>query len=195
MTKTLFNYDMRSATILAITVASLALAAPTQALALDGPLDGLKDAVEAKVKSTVRETAGVPDIGSANRSGSATEVAAAGGKRGPGEAPDSDAHHIDWDTKFTATGLADRHKTGHHFKFYCPPAPNRLTPRRFSGVDRYAFHTLICRAAVHAGKIDFGGGNVTLRMEAGSVKLQGSTRNGITTKAGSSGIRTLVFVN
>ncbi|WP_109354134.1 LCCL domain-containing protein [Sphingorhabdus sp. EL138] len=191
MTKALFNHDMRPTTILAMTVASLTLAAPAQA----GPLDGLKKAVEAKVKSTAREKLDVPDIGSANRSGGEAEVAAAGGKRGLGEAPASDAHHVDWDTKFTATGLADRHKTGHSFKFYCPPAPDRLTPRRFSGIDRYAFHTLICRAAVHAGKIDFGGGNVTLRMEAGSVKLKGSTRNGITTKPGSSGIRTLVFVN
>ena len=195
MTKKIIGYASQMAGTLVIMVGALALAPPTHVTAKEGPLDEFKKAVKSEIRSSQRDKPNVPDIGSANQSGGAAKVAAAGGTRGAGAAPDKDAHHVDWDTKFTATGLADRNKVGHSFKFYCPPAPNRMTPRRVSGVDRYDFHTVICRAAVHAGKIDFGGGNVTLRMEDGNVKLQGSTRNGITTKPGPSGIRTVVFVD
>lgn len=126
----------------------------------------------------------------------ATPVASTGPARSrPVQSPHPDAHHIDWDTKFTRTGLANRKLIGHEFRFYCPPAPSRMTPRRVYGTDVYRFDVWICRAAVHAGKIDLNGGNVTLKMLEGNVKLRGSTRNGITSKNGSSGVRSTVFVN
>lgn len=134
----------------------------------------------------------------AQAAGSATATpynTAAAGRSRPIEQPNPRAHHLDWDTKFTATGLADRKLVGHDFLFYCPPAPSKLVPRRLIGTDRYAFHSVVCRVAVHAGRIDLNGGNVTVRMLEGNMRLTGSSRNGFTTKDGSSGIRTIVFVN
>lgn len=138
---------------------------------------------------------GAPGVTPAHATGSATPLSTQAPARGPVQAPDPRAHHLTWDTKFTATGLASRKLIGHDFLFYCPPAPSRLVPRRVTGTDRYAFHTVVCRAAVHAGRINMSGGNVTVRMLEGNMKLVGSTRNGIETKSGYSGIRTLVFVN
>ncbi|GMG84769.1 hypothetical protein LNKW23_39850 [Paralimibaculum aggregatum] len=139
---------------------------------------------------------GLAGAGARPVSGTLADAALPGPARsGTVRQPHPDAHHIDWDTKFTRTGLADRKLVGHEFRFYCPPAPSRLTPRRVYGTDVYRFDVWICRAAVHAGKIDLGGGNVTLKMLDGNVKLQGSTRNGITSKDGFSGVRSTVFVN
>ena len=53
---------------------------------------------------------------------------------------------------------------------------------------------MICRAAVHAGKITTDGGLVTVQMDSGNKRLVGSIRNGIETKDGPSGIRALTFV-
>ncbi|MEO1322496.1 MAG: LCCL domain-containing protein [Pseudomonadota bacterium] len=104
------------------------------------------------------------------------------------------APRIDWDTKFTRTGLANRDLLGQSFTFKCPAAPADMRARRVVGTDRYAFDSMICRSAVHAGQIDLAGGFVTLRMEPGSKDLIGSTRNGIETKDGGSVVRTIVFV-
>lgn len=101
---------------------------------------------------------------------------------------------IDWDTKFTRTGLANRDLVGQEFTFHCPRAPADLRARRVVGTDRYAFDSMICRAAVHAGQLSLSGGPVTLRMEPGSKDLIGSNRNGIETKNGSSTVRTVTFV-
>lgn len=101
---------------------------------------------------------------------------------------------IDWDTKFTRTGLANRDLIGQDFAFLCPAAPADMRARRVVGTDRYAFDSMICRAAVHDGQISLAGGPVVLRMEQGSADLVGSTRNGIETKNGSSTVRTVVFV-
>ena len=128
--------------------------------------------------------------------GNAAAGSAAGPVRsGPIAQPHPDAHHLTWDTKFTATGLADRKLVGHEFRFYCPPAPSRLVPRRLIGTDSYAFHSVVCRVAVHAGRINLNGGNITVKMNPGNIRLTGSTRNGFTTKDGPSGIRSLTFVN
>ena len=104
------------------------------------------------------------------------------------------APRIDWDTKFMRTGLANRDLVGQSFTFKCPEAPADMRPRRVVGTDRYAFDSMICRSATHAGQIDLEGGFVTLQMEPGSKDLIGSTRNGITTKNGGSVVRTFVFV-
>lgn len=101
---------------------------------------------------------------------------------------------IDWDTKFTRTGLANRDLLGQEFAFFCPEAPAKMTPRRVIGTDRYAFDSIICRAAVHAGHITLAGGPVVLRMEPGTLNLYGSTRNGIETDNGQSSVRTVIFL-
>lgn len=101
---------------------------------------------------------------------------------------------IDWDMKFTRTGLANRDLVGQEFTFHCSEAPGNMRARRVVGTDRYAFDSMICRAAVHAGQLSMSGGPVTLRMEPGSKDLIGSKRNGVETASGSSTVRTLTFV-
>jgi len=101
---------------------------------------------------------------------------------------------IDWDTKFTRTGFAHKQLVGQRFTFNCPAAPSDLRSRRVIGTDSYAFSSMICRAAVHSGRITTDGGIVSLQMEPGDTKLVGSIRNGIETKDGPSGIRTISFV-
>ncbi len=102
---------------------------------------------------------------------------------------------IDWDTKFTRTGLAYEQLLGQHFVFSCPEAPSNMNSRRVVGTDSYAFDSMICRAAVHAGAITTDGGLVTVQMDSGKERLVGSIRNGIETKDGSGGHRTLSFVD
>ena len=103
---------------------------------------------------------------------------------------------IKWDTKFTATGFAHRHLIGQRFTFKCPSAPSRMKPRRIVGTDKYAFHSIVCRAAVHAGKITKDGGMVSVQIDpAHKGKLVGSIRNGVESKGGSGGIRTIIFVD
>ncbi|MEM7253176.1 MAG: LCCL domain-containing protein [Pseudomonadota bacterium] len=102
---------------------------------------------------------------------------------------------IKWDTKFTSTGLAYKQLIGQSLSFRCPRAPSNLRPRRIVGTDAYAWHSMVCRAAVHAGKISTDGGVVTVRIGAAKKKLVGSIRNGVETKGGSGGIRTLSFVD
>ena len=101
---------------------------------------------------------------------------------------------LKWDTKFTATGLANRKLVGQQFTFKCPRAPEDMRPRRLVGTDSYAFHSMVCRAAVHAGSITTEGGLVTVRMDPGTRKLVGSIRNGIESSDGSGGHTTLSFV-
>ena len=102
---------------------------------------------------------------------------------------------LKWDTKFTATGLANRKLVGQRFAFLCPPAPDGLQPRRIVGTDRYEFHTRVCVAAVHAGKITMEGGAVLVQLNEGVPKLKGSIRNGVESHDGSGGSRTLTFVD
>jgi hypothetical protein len=120
-----------------------------------------------------------------------------GGSKTPGADQIHLAHipRIDWDTKFTATGFANRRLVGQRFTFNCPAAPNNLRPRRVVGTDSYAFHSIVCRAAVHAGKITLAGGIVTVQMDPGIPKLVGSIRHGIETHDGPGGHTTISFVD
>lgn len=102
---------------------------------------------------------------------------------------------LDWEAKLTRTGLANKDLVGQHLTFECPAAPADMRSRRIVGTDRYAFDSMICRAAMHAGKLTLAGGRVTLRMEPGNAELHGSIRNGVETSNGPSGIRSLVFVD
>ena len=101
---------------------------------------------------------------------------------------------IKWDTKFTSTGLAYKQLIGQRFTFDCPAAPSGLRPRRIVGTDLYAFKSLICPAAVHAGAMTTEGGLVTVQMNPAQRKLVGSTQNGIESKDGTSGLSALSFV-
>ncbi|MCH9672362.1 MAG: hypothetical protein K0U93_13020 [Gammaproteobacteria bacterium] len=102
---------------------------------------------------------------------------------------------IKWDTKFTKTGFAYKQFIGQKFTFRCPKAPARLRPTRVVGTDSYAYATVICRAAVHAGAITTTGGIVTVQMGYGDRRLVGSIRNDVETHDGSAGLRSLFFVN
>lgn len=101
---------------------------------------------------------------------------------------------INWDTKFTKTGFGYKQLIGQRFTFDCPAAPSKLRSRRVVGTDSYEFKSMICRTAVHAGKLTMDGGLVTVQMNPGTKKLVGSTRNGIETKDGNSGLSALSFV-
>lgn len=101
---------------------------------------------------------------------------------------------ITWDTRFTMTGFAYKPLLGQRFTFDCPAAPKNLHSRRVVGTDSYAFASMICRAAVHAGTMTLDGGLVTVQMNPGTQKLVGSVRNGIETKDGSSGLGAISFV-
>ncbi len=102
---------------------------------------------------------------------------------------------LTWDTKFTATGLANKDMTGQQFSFMCPKAPADMTPRSVYGTDEYAFHSIVCRAAVHAGKISMDGGPVVVQLNPAVPKVVGSIRNNIQSESGSGGIRSLVFLD
>lgn len=117
------------------------------------------------------------------------------GSSAANEVDTSSIPRIKWDTKFTTTGFAHRQLVGQRFTFNCPAAPSNLRPRRVVGTDSYAFHSMICRAAVHAGKITTDGGIVSVQMDPGMPKLVGSIRNGIESKDGPGGHRTLSFVD
>ncbi len=105
------------------------------------------------------------------------------------------APRLDWKKKFTATGFANKKLLGQQFTFNCNPAPRNLKPRRIVGTDLYPFNSVICVAAVHAGKISMDGGLVTVQLEPGQKKLAGSIRNGIESKDGSGGHTTIAFVD
>lgn len=102
---------------------------------------------------------------------------------------------IEWGTKFTATGFAHRHLLGQQFAFRCPPMPTNLRSRIVYGTDTYAFSSIICRAALHAGMLPAKGGIVTVQLNPGVPKLVGSIRNGVETKSKRGSDRSLSFVN
>jgi len=102
---------------------------------------------------------------------------------------------IDWETKFTRSGFAYRHLVGQRITFRCPPAPSNLRSRIVYGTDNYEFSSMICRAALHAGKITKDGGIVTVEIGPGVPKLVGSIRNGIETKSKGGSDRSISFVD
>jgi hypothetical protein len=52
------------------------------------------------------------------------------------------------------------------------------------GTDVYTTDSSICRAAIHAGVINADkGGKVTLKLESGKPKYEGTERNGITSSS------------
>ncbi len=101
---------------------------------------------------------------------------------------------IDWDTRFSQTGLANRKLVGQTFAFRLSAKPNDRRARLVYGTDVYAFATPIGWAALHAGRVDSNGGVVEVKLNAGVTQLTGSTRNGVTTRSKRGDSRTIVFV-
>lgn len=64
--------------------------------------------------------------------------------------------------------------------FTCPPNPNKSHGIAY-GTDWYTDNSAICAAAVHAGFIGFGGGNIIVEFRAGirGDKFMGSKRRGV----------------
>ena len=101
---------------------------------------------------------------------------------------------IKWNSKFTKSIGASKHLIGQQFTFDCPAAPSSLPPRRIVGTDLYAFNSMTCLAALHAGVITKDGGLVTVQMNPGKAKLVGSVRDGLESHDGISGLSALSFV-
>lgn len=66
------------------------------------------------------------------------------------------------------------------YRFRCAPLTDPSQVRAVIGTDLYSGDSSICGAAVHAGKLGFGGGTVTVVGEqVGPKSYTGSVRNGI----------------
>lgn len=101
---------------------------------------------------------------------------------------------LQWDDKFSQTGLANIRLTGQRFAFDCPSSPSNLAGRRVYGTDSYPLNSYVCMAAVHAGQISNAGGFVLIQMDpALEGKFLGSIRNGIESKNGPKSPRSISF--
>lgn len=101
---------------------------------------------------------------------------------------------LEWDDKFSQTGLANIRLTGQRFAFECPGSPSNLAGRRVYGTDSYPLNSYVCLAAVHAGQISQAGGFVLVQMDpALQGKFVGSIRNGIESKNGPKSPRSISF--
>lgn len=153
---------------------------------------------------TVQLNPGAQSYASADRNGVKSSARPATPRSivfiGDGENADADAVRakyrpvLDWDARFTQTGLARLQLVGQRFAFTCPPAPQTMLARRIVGTDKYAYATVVCQAGVHAGVITEDGGDVIVQMEPKDMALVGSIRNGVETVNGPSGERSLTFV-
>jgi len=101
---------------------------------------------------------------------------------------------LQWDDKFSQTGLANIRLTGQRFAFECPSAPGNLAGRRVYGTDSYPLNSYVCMAAVHAGQVSKAGGFVLIQMDpALQGKFVGSIRNGIESRNGPKSPRSISF--
>ena len=89
---------------------------------------------------------------------------------------------------------SDKSKPGDSLTCICDIAIDFNTGAAY-GTDRYSNDSSICIAAKHAGKLPQPGGMVTVHVAEGCGKLEGTTRNGITTRSWSSTVPgTITFV-
>ena len=107
---------------------------------------------------------------------------------------------LDWDTRFTQTGLANRKLIGQRFRFRLAPMPKDRRARLIFGTDVYAFSSPIGWAALHSGILDGQETNsehatVTIQLNPAVKTLLGSHSNGVTSRGKRGGdSRTLLFV-
>lgn len=116
-------------------------------------------------------------------SGDATggEEGSKGGDVGAATPPGKDMGAVGWDKSvLDFDGMRD--KDGQLFTFTCPAGGK---PYGVFGSNPYdATYSSICTSAVHAGVVDFSGGQVTIRIGPGNGaqparKLPGSQKNGV----------------
>lgn len=86
-----------------------------------------------------------------------------------------------------------RGNDGTRYTFNCP-ALGDAAPGTVWGTDVYTDDSAICAAAVHAGVIGTGGGNVTIEIAAGQAGYQGMVRNGIASRPWQSFLGSFRFV-
>jgi hypothetical protein len=77
----------------------------------------------------------------------------------------------DWRTNV----MFARGQNGREITFVCPPGE----PASIYGSDVYTDDSSVCTAAVHAGVIDLRGGAITVTIQPGRRKYEGSTRNDV----------------
>ncbi len=102
--------------------------------------------------------------------------------------PGHPEQQINWGTD--ATSL--RGRNGQRFAFSCPSGG--AISGRVWGTDLYTDDSSICSAAVHAGVIGLGGGNVTIEIRPGAASYQGTRRNGVATNGYGGWSGSYVFV-
>lgn len=81
---------------------------------------------------------------------------------------------VDWTT--SATGTGQIRNLGARLRASCPSGG---AAHDIWGTDLYASDSSICTAAVHAGLIDFGGGEVTIEIRPGADSYTSTTRHGV----------------
>jgi hypothetical protein len=69
--------------------------------------------------------------------------------------------------------------TGKLIQFTCGPDPAPVEWRALYGTDIYTDDSVVCQAAVHAGKITTRGGTFTIEILPGQSYYAGSPRNGV----------------
>ncbi|XP_063284115.1 uncharacterized protein LOC134569138 [Pelobates fuscus] len=99
--------------------------------------------------------------------------------------PNIEGQGIKWESK-QATVQASCSMTGNEITtsitiVHCPSGCMKQNANVW-GIDIYTRDSAICQAAIHAGKIDNGGGSVIMKKTTGSDSYSGSSRNGVTSK-------------
>ncbi|MCA9521996.1 MAG: hypothetical protein KC609_13530 [Myxococcales bacterium] len=99
-----------------------------------------------------------------------------GRHHGPGPVgPGPGVVTIHWGSNATAY----RSMMGQTFRFYCPGGGS---PRTIYGTDIYTTDSSICTAAVHAGRISWGGGTVRIMITSGQPYYAGTFRHGVSSR-------------
>jgi hypothetical protein len=96
-------------------------------------------------------------------------------------------YDIDWPNN--ATGARGQNTT---YSYRCPSGG---VAHPVWGTDTYTDDSSICTAAVHAGRITFGGGVVTIKPQPGLSGYVGSTRNGVTSQSWGAYRGSFIFVS
>lgn len=96
-------------------------------------------------------------------------------------------YDIEW--RDNATGARGQNTT---YSYRCPSGG---VAYEVWGTGTYTDDSSICTAAVHAGRITFGGGVVTIKPQPGLSGYVGSTQNGVTSKSWGAYRGSFVFVS
>lgn len=135
----------------------------------------LLDDARSRLRSTV--CAPLSRTGTAGPDGSATGSAALTDERiGRGGTDDDSLLTIGWTASMPKLSM----EFGKVYQFRCPPLSDPRDVGEVWGTDVYGIESAICPAAVHAGRMTFEGGRITLIAEKRSTPpSKGSVRNGV----------------